>query len=83
MAKKKGNGGQVYDLTVEILKSIREEVRGLREEMREELRGVNTRLDATNKRLDGTNARIDHLVGFTRERWRDHEERLRRLEKRR
>lgn len=83
MARKKGNGGQVYDLTVEILKSIREELRGvreevthLREEMRAELRGVNAR-------LDGTNARIDNLIEFTGERWRDHEQRIRRLEKRR
>jgi hypothetical protein len=82
VAKKRGNG-EVYDLTVEILKSIREELRGvrteviqLREEMRAELRGVNAR-------LDGTNARIDNLIEFSGERWRDHEQRLRRLERRR
>ncbi len=38
------------DLTVEILKSIRDEVRG-----------TNARLDQTNARLDQTNARLERL----------------------
>ncbi|MGO8991688.1 MAG: hypothetical protein ACLQVI_00060 [Polyangiaceae bacterium] len=38
------------DLTIEILKSIRDEVKG-----------TNARLDKTNARLDETNARLDSL----------------------
>jgi hypothetical protein len=40
------------DLTIEILKSIRDEVRATREDL-------GTRIDATNARLDATNARLD------------------------
>jgi hypothetical protein len=68
VAKKRGNG-DVHDLTVEILRSIRDEIRAMREEMRVGFHGVQ--------------ARIDNLVEFTGERWRDHEQRLRRLERRR
>ena len=69
MAKKRNGSGEVRDLTVESLKSIRDEIRGLREETRTGFRAVNDR--------------IDNLLDFSGARWRDHEERLRRLEKRR
>ena len=43
------------DLTVKILREIREEIRATRQE----LRGTNERLDQTNERLDQTNERLD------------------------
>lgn len=43
------------DLTVKILREIREEIRATRQE----LRGTNERLDQTNERLDQTNQRLD------------------------
>lgn len=74
MASRKGKpGGGVRELTIEILKSIRDEIRttnaGL-ESLRDELESLgvdligridqtNARLDQTNARLDQTNARLD------------------------
>jgi archaellum component FlaC len=52
---------EVRDITVEILRSIRDEVAGLRLETREGLGQVNRRLDETNSRLDETNSRLGHL----------------------
>jgi len=75
MAGKKAGNGSMSDLTVEILKDIRAELRkqggdlaGLRVEMRE--------------RLDTLTARIENIRDFAGERYRDHEERLRGLEQR-
>ena len=42
------------DVTIEILKSIRDEIRG-----------TNTRIDGLDKRLEATNARLDHLEQST------------------
>jgi len=53
---------QPTDVTVEILKSIRDEVQGLRADVHglsAEVHGTNDRLDGTNDRLDGTNDRLD------------------------
>src|ERR1700722_10939049 len=51
------------DITIEILKDIRDEIRGVRTELRDEIRGVRTelaaRLDLTNERLDTNNQRLD------------------------
>jgi uncharacterized protein (DUF3084 family) len=55
------------DITVEILKDIRDEIRGARTELGAEIRGVRTDLreeirglrDDTNQRLDATNQRLD------------------------
>lgn len=41
---------EAVDITIEILKSIRDEIRG-----------TNARLDQTNERLDQTNERLDRL----------------------
>jgi hypothetical protein len=73
---KKGKGaGSVSDLTLEVLKAIRVE-----------LRMTNERLLQTNERLDKgfreLRQRLDHLVAFSGERWQDHEQRIRRLERR-
>jgi hypothetical protein len=47
------------DITVEILKDIRDEIRGVRGEVRE-LRGdTNQRLDITNHRLEANTQRLD------------------------
>ena len=42
------------DVTIEILKSIRDEIRG-----------TNRRIDATNERLESTNERLDHFEQST------------------
>jgi len=51
------------DITIEILKDIRDEIRGVRTELRDEIRGVRielgARLDVTNQRLDTNNQRLD------------------------
>ncbi len=47
------------DITVEILKDIRDEIRGVRGEVRDLRADTNQRLDATNQRLDVTNQRLD------------------------
>jgi hypothetical protein len=47
------------DVTVEILKDIRDNIRGVRTELREEIRETNRRLDAVNDRLDLNNHRLD------------------------
>jgi hypothetical protein len=51
------------DITIEILKDIRDEIRGVRTELRDEIRGVRielgARLDVTNERLDTNNQRLD------------------------
>jgi hypothetical protein len=39
------------DVTVEILKDIRDEIRGVRTELRGEIRQTNERLDVNNQRL--------------------------------
>lgn len=120
MAGKK-NGGDVVDLTVQILRDIRDKMDGLLGEQRVtnarlekvEMAVVETnvrlekvaealgaRIDATNARLERVErslgafqkatvkglgevkSRLDHLVEFTGERYRDHEERIRTLEER-
>jgi hypothetical protein len=48
-----------FDITVEILKDIRDETRGVRGEVRELHLDTNQRLDATNHRLDANNQRLD------------------------
>jgi chromosome segregation ATPase len=47
------------DVTVEILKDIRDEIRGMRGDTNERLDATNKRLDAANDRLDTTNHRLD------------------------
>ena len=120
----------VHDVTVEILRDIRDGIGGLRQEMHTGFRDLGARIDETNARIDGTNARIDetnaridetnaridvtntrlgvtnarlddtiarldetnarldgtneridNLIGVTGGRWRDHEERLTRIER--
>lgn len=77
--------GEVVSLTLEILKDIRDEVRGLREDVR----GTNTRLDRVEGRilqLDAqqaqTNVRLDHLLDLSSRSWRDLERRVTALEQR-
>jgi hypothetical protein len=51
-------------VAVEILKEIRDEIRGVRGEVRELHADTNQRLDATHHRLDSSNQRLD-LVEIT------------------
>lgn len=75
MAKRKGDGFD-QDITVTLLTSIRDELRQVRDEVREvrdEVRGVKGGLVLLN-------SKFDNLLQFAGERYRDHEERLRRIE---
>jgi hypothetical protein len=95
MATKKREGN-VTDVTVAILRNIRDELkdlRSIRDELRElrvevhELRvDTNERFEAlestTARGFEAVTARIEHLRDFSGERWRDHERRIRRLEAR-
>jgi hypothetical protein len=49
------------DITVEILKDIRTEMRGVRTEMREMRTELSARIDQTNERIDLTNDRLEQL----------------------
>ena len=73
--------GDVVDLTVEILKDIRNEIRGTNERLSRLEEGMNRRLDEVNGRLDHLNTRVDHLIDFTGKMWRDHERRIRKIER--
>ncbi len=50
------------DLTIEILKQIRDEIRTTRIELSARVDATNGRLDTTNQRLDTTNQRLDRVV---------------------
>jgi chromosome segregation ATPase len=47
------------NVTVEILRGIRDEIRAMRTDVNERLEGLGVRIDETNARLDQTNARLD------------------------
>lgn len=49
------------DLTVEILREIRDEIRSTRVDLGSRIDATNQRLDATNQGLDATNERLDRL----------------------
>ncbi|MCF7993707.1 MAG: hypothetical protein K9L32_06390 [Chromatiaceae bacterium] len=49
------------DLTIEILREIRDGISGLRAEFIERLDQTNARLDQTNARLDQANARLGNV----------------------
>ncbi len=49
------------DLTIEILKSIRDELRLTRTELSERIDGVSERIDGVSERMDGVSERIDGL----------------------
>ena len=61
------NGANVQDQTLEILKSIRDEIHTGFATMTERIdrveSGLGARLDQTNARLDQTNARLDQAIG--------------------
>jgi len=70
--------GDVVDLTVEILKQIRDEIIGMKGEivaMKSEICGLRVEVRETN-------ARLDHLVEFSGERWRALDRRVTELERR-
>ncbi len=49
------------DLTIEILREIRDGIRELRQDFNERLDQTNERLDQTNARLDQSNARLERV----------------------
>jgi hypothetical protein len=52
---------QPTDLTIAILKGIREDIQGVRDEVRDQIQGLRDEVRSTNGRLDETNTRIDRL----------------------
>jgi hypothetical protein len=51
------------DITVGILRGIRDEIRGMRSDTNERLDRMNERIDVTNQRLDVTIDRLDVTIG--------------------
>jgi len=49
------------DLTVEILKQIRDGITSLKVDVNERLDGLSGRIDETNQRLDQTNVRLERV----------------------
>jgi hypothetical protein len=49
----------ISDLTLEILKGIRSDLKNLQDEVRNGFASVNQRFDDVSRRIDGTNERID------------------------
>lgn len=70
--------GSVADLTVEVLKDIRSELR----QSNERLGRVETRLEAVDEGIGQLNERFDHLLQISGKRWQDHDRRIRVLESR-
>ena len=64
-----------------ILEALERGFGSMREEMRELRHELHTGLAEVNARLDQTNARLDKVVENTGAHWRDHEQRIGRLEK--
>ncbi len=50
------------DVTIEVLKGIRQEIHGLRGDSNERFDAMNRRIDGTNERIDTTNERLDTLT---------------------
>src|SRR5580658_226003 len=69
---------QPTDVTVEILKSIRDEVQGLRTEVH----STNERLEVTNERLEGLADEVQGLRADTVQRFDEANDRFGRLERR-
>ena len=65
--------GEVHDITVDILKEIRDQLRTVNERLEAGFKSMNTRLDTVT-------ARLDNLRDLAGDRYRDHEERLSALE---
>ena len=51
------------DLTVEVLREIRDDIRLMHSDFNQRLDQTNQRLDQTNQRLDQTNGRLDETNG--------------------
>jgi hypothetical protein len=85
MASKK-RGGEVVNLTVSILRSIRDELRELNERVDQRFGALEQRLGAlestTARGFEAVTVRLENIRDFSGERWRDHERRIRRLEAR-
>jgi len=64
---------EIHDITIQVLRSIRDEVAGMRQDM-------STELGQVNQRLGRLEARFDNLLEFAGDRYREHEERIRACE---
>lgn len=75
---------QVENLTVQILRGIRQELRDLRGDMNTRLDSLTERVDglerATISGFEGVHRRLETLRDLAGDHWRDHEARIRRLE---
>ena len=73
----------VADITVEILRDIRDDMRDMRDGMhglRDGMRGLRGDMRDLREAVDQTNARLDNLIELAGGRWRNHEERIEGLE---
>ncbi|MBI2896691.1 MAG: hypothetical protein HYY06_24245 [Deltaproteobacteria bacterium] len=85
MATKKRGNGKVADLTVEILREIRDQLQLTNkrlEKVEKRLESLEKLQVATVAGLNDLRSRFDNLLEFAGDRYRDHEQRLRALEQR-
>ena len=70
----------VHDLTVTVLREIRDGIGEVREQVAETNRRLDRNQAETNTRLDAMNDRLDNVIDIAGGGWRSHERRLARLE---
>jgi chromosome segregation ATPase len=61
--EKGGGDATVAELTLEVLKGLRSDMRAGFDGLRADVQNTNARLDQTNARLDQTNARLEEAIG--------------------
>lgn len=85
MATKKRGNGKVVDVTIDILRQIRDHLRKLEkaaERTNQRLERLEKLQVATVAGLNDLRSRFDHFLDFAGDKYRDHEERIRVLEQR-
>jgi len=75
MAEDDNGGAPLGDITVQILKDIRDELRGLRTDTNARFGEVNGRLDTLtsdmNRRFEVLTARVENIRDLAGEKWRE------------
>jgi hypothetical protein len=79
MAAKKSSG-EVVNLTVSILRNIRDELRELNGRIGVVEQRLGTLESTTGRGFEAVTARLENIRDFSGERWRDLERRVRKLE---
>ena len=73
--------GQLANLTVEILKQIRDGIGALRDELKTEMCELRVDVGELSDRVGKLNGRFDHLLDFSGDRYRNLERRIKVLER--